>query len=78
MVFILKNFVSVAAWLVILLTLSACGGGESTEPTPAPPSNPTPVIEPTDLGTDLSKIKPLYDANSILESGSRFGRDDGE
>lgn len=77
MVFILKNFVSVATWLVILLTLSACGGGGSTEPTPAPPSNPTPVIEPTDLSTDLSKIKPLYDANSILESGSRFVRDDG-
>lgn len=77
MVRILKNFVSVAAWLFILLTLSACGGGGSTEPTPAPPSNPTPVIAPTDPGTDLSKIKPLYDANSILESGSRFVRDDG-
>ena len=74
---ILKNFVSVAAWLFILLTLSACGGGGSTEPTPAPPSNPTPVVAPTDPGTDLSKIKPLYDANSILESGSRFVRDDG-
>jgi CxxC motif-containing protein (DUF1111 family) len=74
---ILKNFVSVVAWLFILLTLSACGGGGSTEPTPAPPSNPTPVITPTDPGTDLSKIKPLYDANSILESGSRFVRDDG-
>lgn len=77
MVRILKNFVSVAAWLFILLTLSACGGGGSTEPTPAPPSNPTPVVAPTDPGTDLSKIKPLYDANSILESGSRFVRDDG-
>lgn len=77
MVRILKNFVSVAAWLFILLTLSACGGGGSTEPTPAPPSNPTPVTTPTDPGTDLSKIKPLYDANSILESGSRFVRDDG-
>ena len=74
---ILKNFVSVAAWLFILLTLSACGGGGSTEPTPAPPSNPTPVVAPTEPGTDLSKIKPLYDANSILESGSRFVRDDG-
>jgi CxxC motif-containing protein (DUF1111 family) len=74
---ILKNFVSVVAWLFILLTLSACGGGGSTEPTPAPPSNPTPVVAPTDPGTDLSKIKPLYDANSILESGSRFVRDDG-
>ena len=77
MVRILKNFVSVVAWLFILLTLSACGGGGSTEPTPAPPSNPTPVVAPTDPGTDLSKIKPLYDANSILESGSRFVRDDG-
>jgi hypothetical protein len=73
----LKNFVSVAAWLIIILTLSACGGGGSTKPTPAPPSNPTPVITPTNPGTDLSKIKQLYDANSILESGSRFVRDDG-
>jgi CxxC motif-containing protein (DUF1111 family) len=85
----LKISYSSIGLLVIALGLSACGGSGDMPaadvvmpPTPAPTPTPTPAPAPTPPveeppGSDVASIKALFDDATVLESGSRFVRDDG-